>query len=298
MTCHAIPPLRPAYAVRLGFSVCPTVSVSRHNGGPSSQISSFGGRVRTRRGCHRLVGDSVLVVSLSLWTSPTNAHLLIPFPSENPVGGEWVMRCDNATSTDPSWCCSAQDCCSNPSAARLQIGVASVTATVGVQPTSSGSTSRTSTSTSTSSTGATSSSTAAPTTTATSASAAGNAISASAAVSNNPQSSSSNNTGSNSGTKIGLGVGLGVGIPLLILASAGFFFLGRRRRQINHNHDQLNSTGSVYDSSYYPDELKEGGAKRPVYGGGPPSVVAELQSDYDGRYQNHSEGRPVELQGD
>lgn len=119
-------------------------------------------------------------------------------PKESVTGGEWVMRCGKNST---SYCCSADDCCSDSSVDRLTLPDPDVTATAGI----------------------------APTTTATTASASTQTRS-SATTSGIPTSTASSNgttSGSNSKT-IGIGVGVGVGAGVVILGSLAWLIFWRR----------------------------------------------------------------------
>lgn len=120
-------------------------------------------------------------------------------PKESVTGGEWVMRCGRNST---SYCCSADDCCSDSSVDRLTLPDPDMTATAGI----------------------------APTTTATTASASMQTRS-SATTSETPTSTASNDSttsGSNSKTVgIGVGVGVGAGVVVILGSLAGLIFWRR-----------------------------------------------------------------------
>lgn len=187
------------------------------------------------------------------------------------------MRCNTTFTTTPEYCCSAQDCCSNSSFARLSLGIATVTATAGGAVVS-GTVTLTST---TQTSQVKQSSTITPISipkSEFSTTSVGSSTGAHAAT-----TSSSTSTSSSVPNHMALSIGLGVGLSvaaILLIGALWFFFSHRRRSpKAGEQNEKI-----VYDG---PNK-NEGPAKFPQ--------IPELNNHWQG-HQVHSESRILELAG-
>ncbi|RLM01018.1 hypothetical protein CFD26_108538 [Aspergillus turcosus] len=190
--------------------------------------------------------------------------------ADNPSGGEWVMRCGNTTN---NYCCSADDCCSKASYLKFTLDEPTITATAGIEPTSTATTTTESskgTSTATTSTGTSITSSTTSSITSSTKSSTTSSITPAPTTSAASTSNDSHSSKSGSSTTIAIGVGVGVGAGVVIVGCLLALFLVRLRRKQRLAAEQSNPTFlpgsqegrfgyyppvSELDSQQYPSEL-------------------------------------------